>query len=266
MDAKEMTVEAEPLMNDFETGTRHILSTQSTAQLTKLKVHYLLNVVLTLMVLFLTAIIFVREHGAAPFSQCSPECNNYYSPALEATWTGSHVVRPVVTKNTPVSPFNHGTMEDMDSNWTSLLRVGFMGLTDEELEKVGAPTNSVRLPAESGGGYMAYLASHHHLHCLYLLHQSLYPDWYETRSEVWNMSARLRQSHWDHCVDELRDYVMCHADSTVVTYEWMEGVKSPLPQQGNARVCANWDGHFQWQLDRQVPAPKTKIMRPAEMD
>ena len=41
-----------------------------------------------------------------------------------------------------------------------------MGLSDDEFRQVGAPPSSVRLPPESGGGYLAYLASHHHLHCL----------------------------------------------------------------------------------------------------
>ena len=71
-----------------------------------------------------------------------------------------------------------------------------MGLTEEELRLVGAPTTSIRLPPESGGGYMAYLASHHHLHCLYMLHQSLHQDYYATRSPVWDMPEKLRTDHF----------------------------------------------------------------------
>ncbi|KAK3380986.1 hypothetical protein B0H63DRAFT_523720 [Podospora didyma] len=151
---------------------------------------------------------------------------------------------------------------NIQSNWTSLLRVGMMSLSEDELRQVGAPPTSVRLPPEGGGGYLAYLASHHHLHCLYLLHQSLHSEYFATRSVVWDMPAHLRLSHWDHCVEELRQYIICNADSTAVTHDWVEGLSQPAPNQGNPRLCANWEAHFQWQLDRQAPAPSTPLTNP----
>ncbi|KAI2465739.1 hypothetical protein F4781DRAFT_408110 [Annulohypoxylon bovei var. microspora] len=137
-----------------------------------------------------------------------------------------------------------------------------MSLNDEELRQAGASPDSMRLPPESGGGYMAYLASHHHLHCLYLLHQSLHQDYYQTRSVVWNVSAERRLSHWDHCVESLRQYVTCNADTTVVTHNWFEQINTPIATQQNPRRCANWDAHLRWQLDRQVPAPHQLLSKP----
>lgn len=136
-----------------------------------------------------------------------------------------------------------------------------MSLNEDELRRAGVtPTDSmVRLPpsadnndsgseAESEGGYLGYLASHHHLHCLYLLHQSLHPDYYMAQqSPVWGMPRARRVSHWDHCVEALRQYVVCGADATVVTHDWYEGYAQPVPTQENPRRCANWDAHFQWQ-------------------
>ncbi|KAI0413213.1 hypothetical protein F5X98DRAFT_296343 [Xylaria grammica] len=58
---------------------------------------------------------------------------------------------------------------------------------------------------------MAYLASHHHLHCLCMLYRSLQPDYSETRSVVWQVSAKLRLSHWDHCIEALRFAETCGA-------------------------------------------------------
>lgn len=46
-----------------------------------------------------------------------------------------------------------------------------LSITEDELLRVGAPRDSVRLPG--GGGYLAYLASHHHLHCLVSLNFNL---------------------------------------------------------------------------------------------
>lgn len=138
-----------------------------------------------------------------------------------------------------------------------------MSLSEPELRRAGAPADSVRLPPESesesesgGGGYLAYLASHHHLHCLYLLHQSLHADYYAgTGAGMWALSAERRLSHWDHCVEALRQYVVCEADATVVTHSWFEGYDEPVASQENPRRCADWDAHFRWQLDRQAAAP-----------
>lgn len=41
-----------------------------------------------------------------------------------------------------------------------------VGFSEEEVRAAGATTHdAVQLPPESGGGYLGYLASHHHLHC-----------------------------------------------------------------------------------------------------
>lgn len=133
-----------------------------------------------------------------------------------------------------------------------------MSLSEDDLIRVGGSPNSVRLP---GGGYMAYLSSHHQLHCLYLLHLSLHQDYYATRSRVWEMSAERRLSHWDHCVEALRQVVQCNADSTVLTHDWYEGIDEPVANDHNLRRCADWDAHFQWQVDHQAPAPKHPLTK-----
>ena len=41
-----------------------------------------------------------------------------------------------------------------------------MGLSEEEMERIGHSKDSARLPPESGGGYMASLEVNHQIHCL----------------------------------------------------------------------------------------------------
>ena len=42
-----------------------------------------------------------------------------------------------------------------------------MSLSEAEMLKVGADLDTaVQLPPESGGGYLAYLESQHHIHCI----------------------------------------------------------------------------------------------------
>ncbi|KAI1641742.1 uncharacterized protein F4817DRAFT_362837 [Daldinia loculata] len=227
-------------------------------------VHRIINYVLT--ATLLCSIVGVWLYGAAEKQSCDLDIESYYyySPALGETNPGSRVTQFNHTKWSPFSPSSLTPLEYVDSNWTAILRVGMMGLSEEELRRAGGSPDSMRLPPESGGGYMVYLASHHYLHCLYILHQSLHPDYYQTRSVVWNQSAERRVSHWDHCVETLRQYVTCNADTTVLTHSWFEDLESPISVAENPRRCADWDAHFRWQLDRQVPAPYQPFSKPPD--
>ncbi|KAK7750556.1 hypothetical protein SLS62_007532 [Diatrype stigma] len=224
------------------------------------RVHCVLNFILTAVLLCSIAFVWLRDAATRRQSASSPDVEryHYYSPALEATKHGSRITHFNHTKWSPFSPSKSTTLDYVNGNWSALLRTGMISLSEAELRRAGAPPDSVRLPPESSGGYLAYLASHHHLHCLYLLHQSLHASHYEQTGEgMWaaSMSAERRVSHWDHCVEALRQYVVCEADATVVTHSWFEGYDKPVASQANPRRCADWDAHFRWQLDRQVTAP-----------
>ncbi|KAI0169218.1 hypothetical protein GGR52DRAFT_593000 [Hypoxylon sp. FL1284] len=226
-------------------------------------IHHIVQCILTIALLCSIAVVWL--YGATKNTGCTAGIEQYYhySPALEATKPGSRLTSFNRTDWSPFNPNSGNSMEYVDSNWTAHLRVGMMGLTETELRQLGvAPESAVRLPASSGGGYMAYLASHHHLHCVYLLHQSLHPAFYAPRSPLWTepgSDAAHRASHWNHCVETLRQLVMCNADASVVTHAWPPvelglGVDLPVPVSENPRRCADWDAHFRWQLERQVPA------------
>lgn len=51
---------------------------------------------------------------------------------------------------------------------TRLIRasVGVFSIDENTLDRVGGSKDSVKLPEESGGGYMAYLEIFHLLHCV----------------------------------------------------------------------------------------------------
>lgn len=33
----------------------------------------------------------------------------------------------------------------------------------------------------------------------------------------------------DHCIDDIRQALMCHADTSITTFEWKEGIRRPMP-------------------------------------
>jgi len=45
----------------------------------------------------------------------------------------------------------------------------------------------------------------------------------------------------DHCADMLRQKLMCDADPTVITYNWLKKHKSPHPNFNVQHKCRDWD-------------------------
>ncbi|KAI0142325.1 hypothetical protein F4776DRAFT_501976 [Hypoxylon sp. NC0597] len=219
--------------------------------------HRIVNCVLTAALLCLIAGVWLFKARKDRQSSVNSNRYHYYFPALEATKPGSRFTHLNRTKWSPFSPSGGDPLEYVDSNWTALLRVGVVSLSEEEMRRTGASLDAVRIPPESGGGYIAYLASHHHLRCSYILHRSVHQDYYQASSVVWNVSAERRLSHWDHCIEALRQYVICNPDTTVVMHNWFERVDVSVASQENPRRLLPLAKVY-----RQVPVSSEPLPKP----
>lgn len=52
--------------------------------------------------------------------------------------------------------------------------------------------------------------------------------------------------HTDHCIDHLREILMCHGDIAVHTYEWGESTRYPLMKQKTLHECRKWEPIVAW--------------------
>lgn len=127
------------------------------------------------------------------------------------------------------------------------------------------------------GKHMAGVTVFHQLHCVDELRKSLYPQRYN--NSVWNLdgtfnnmtfihhgisapfysSSGLGKRLWltmssllDHCIELLRQAIMCHGDTSIFVYRWN-------PYRGHTRVhfdnwhsCRNYDAIKQWAIERDV--------------
>lgn len=46
--------------------------------------------------------------------------------------------------------------------------------------------------------------------------------------------------------------VMCEADLTVMTYNWMEGRDAPMPYFNTIHTCKKWDNVLEWMKKADV--------------
>lgn len=71
------------------------------------------------------------------------------------------------------------------------------GVSEETLRKIKAPAieTSVKLPPESGGEYMVTLEATHQLHCVNLLWQYSYFEYYKDKSMIWQDEPETYRQH-----------------------------------------------------------------------
>ncbi|KAI9742169.1 MAG: hypothetical protein M1818_004069 [Claussenomyces sp. TS43310] len=141
---------------------------------------------------------------------------------------------------------------EIDAEW---LRIGLdtpgLRLTEEDpkkLNKSDAPDRPLhRIPDEFGGGYLAMLEVFHLLHCLDSLRQAIYKDYYT--EDIKKASKSGWRVHTDHCIDILRETIMCTADVTPVTFydaKLMPARKLPMPDCSTLHTCRNFDDILRW--------------------
>ncbi|PHH66891.1 hypothetical protein CDD81_5243 [Ophiocordyceps australis] len=128
---------------------------------------------------------------------------------------------------------------EAEAAWRRLLKHYNLRFTADEMRRL----NRTALELRNGGGYYGQLSVHHHLHCLKMLRRVLWHDFY-------NVSITDIRSHADHCVEDIRQSLMCHADLSVVTFDWQEHRRKPWPNFHIDQTCVDWDGIDAWAAER----------------
>jgi len=85
-------------------------------------------------------------------------------------------------------------------------------VNEQELGQFSGDDSLVKLT--DGSGYYVTVAVYHGIHCVERLHKFLYPETYYPNISATDFGT-LKQ-HTEHCIDWLRQYVACNADTTLV--------------------------------------------------
>jgi len=108
---------------------------------------------------------------------------------------------------------------------------------------------------------MATLEFTHQLHCLNSLRKISYREYYEPTDVFFKAHQETIRTHIDHCIEILRQNLMCTADVGLVTYEWVEGFSEPYPDFSTWHKCRNFDKVLDWNYAHGVHIPKSHVSR-----
>ncbi|KAF1968281.1 hypothetical protein BU23DRAFT_480704, partial [Bimuria novae-zelandiae CBS 107.79] len=144
--------------------------------------------------------------------------------------------------------------EETMAAWNHLTVTPALNLTADEISQLGLSTDSVQWPKSPGGvriissmGCIGYLESAHQLHCLHPTN----PLYTHTASKIAEMPA-IGEAHLEHCVDVIRQRLICTADTSIVTFRWVKGISGAYPNFHTGHVCVDYEGLLGWVGERKA--------------
>ncbi|KAK4504787.1 hypothetical protein PRZ48_002749 [Zasmidium cellare] len=131
-----------------------------------------------------------------------------------------------------------------------LLEGTLLRVSDSELQHQGFDS----IPLEDGG-YAAGLGVAHNLHCVKKIKMFLYRDYFYSDLDPEGAEFAHTQEHADHCLDWIRQSMMCHVDYAMYTLQWEEDG----PRKGKLKhnepglqKCVNFDKLHDWMKGRSA--------------
>ncbi|KAF4998940.1 hypothetical protein FDECE_11654 [Fusarium decemcellulare] len=177
---------------------------------------------------------------------------NPYSPA-EAV-ADYRTIRYNITPALERSEFV-GYGADVDKAWNHITYdVGDQMITRKELDRLGLDPSSLTIknPKTGQEGYRAGIQVFHQLHCLNLLRQDSYRDYYSHTGGDIQVEPEDLRGHLDHCIEIIRTSLMCQSDIGVFTFKYYEGFEGHWPDFSTLHTCRNFDTIRDWAFENAV--------------
>ncbi|KAJ7696318.1 hypothetical protein B0H17DRAFT_929641, partial [Mycena rosella] len=167
------------------------------------------------------------------------------APALEAV---EHEVQVYhVGFPSDLSPFQIPPSPALDQMWSELYNYGISRIPKEEAARL--PNKTHPIPNDDGY-YIAELDVFHNLHCLNKVRMALdpdyYPDWRISTTHNYIASQTNATEHVSHCVDWIRQSLMCNGDTSVIVWQWQDSKNTTMVKGNVAHTCRKFDKLQDW--------------------
>ncbi|KAK3371990.1 hypothetical protein B0H63DRAFT_483492 [Podospora didyma] len=201
-----------------------------------LLVSIVMNVVLLGIILFVS-----YESVIAP----SPHRHLIYSPA-------NSVVRYEVKKfafgfDNATTSYQGQPSPELDNLWKDLYHdVAVVRLPRSEAERL--PNKTTPFPGDDGY-YVGALGVFHQLHCINSIRIALNKEYYTAVLPAGKFDPAMGPygaTHINHCVDALREAVMCAGDTSVLTWKWHATEQRALVHADVLHTCRSFEDIWEW--------------------
>ncbi|KAF1956841.1 hypothetical protein CC80DRAFT_392219, partial [Byssothecium circinans] len=152
----------------------------------------------------------------------------------------------------PEGPFiGVGDRVDAMWDWATDSIPDTMVSRDEMLKMNMDPTGALEVtdPKTGRRGYRVAIEVFHQLHCLNLLRQANHKAHYAPLGGDAAAEPEDLHGHLDHCIDALRQFVMCQADTNVFPFRFPFNDGDPWPDYSSPRMCRNYERVREWAVE-----------------
>ncbi|KAK0760705.1 hypothetical protein N5P37_006902 [Trichoderma harzianum] len=157
---------------------------------------------------------------------------------------------------------------ELDEAWTRVGKIHPLSMPEKYRAELNKTNSGIPYPKEQGGGIMVEIEVFHQLHCLNFIRKVIYADYYSRPENLpieFEVTNKLFFNHVDHCIDYLRQVIMCESDVTPVTSNWVFTHHTPHPDFNTMHKCRNFTKLLEWVeehdnggVPRQTPNPSWK--------
>ncbi|KAA8651038.1 oxidase ustYa family protein [Aspergillus tanneri] len=183
-----------------------------------------------------------------------------YSPVLKEINPELELVQFNGTLGYP-SEFTGDPSPELDAVWDKWGYVKYASIPPEEFLKLpGADPDAARLTPEYGG------------RCLNMMRQAMHQDYYnnpefpEQRAPVFTDRPFTVKMHLQHCVEILRQNIMCNADVGIIPHEWVTQTPDPFANFNTWHKCRDLKSVEKWIHEHEIPTPPDGSDLPIPLD
>ncbi|CAK7198510.1 hypothetical protein SEUCBS139899_001171 [Sporothrix eucalyptigena] len=152
------------------------------------------------------------------------------------------------------TPYQAAPSPELDKLWRDLYSAGIPSLISPDAASQ-LENKTIPFPHDEDGRYMVSLDVFHQLHCLNMIRMALRPDHYKGHTALQDRTFSRHEDadeelfgtdHIDHCMDSIRQSLMCNADTSVLVWSWDAATRANIPHVDVAHVCKNFDKIRSW--------------------
>ncbi|KAL4250373.1 ustYa family protein [Pleurotus pulmonarius] len=143
------------------------------------------------------------------------------------------------------SPFQSPPSPELDERWEDLYHFGISRIPKAQAVKL--PNATAAIPGDESH-YIAELDVFHQLHCLNIVRKTIYSEHYTDM----HISLANNEEHVSHCIESLRQSVMCASDISVIVWQWDQEARKSRVRLDAVHQCRDFDRIREWGLKRQL--------------
>ncbi|KAL1958761.1 hypothetical protein VTO42DRAFT_3880 [Malbranchea cinnamomea] len=144
---------------------------------------------------------------------------------------------------------------EVDAAWAKLYENGIVQIPRSDAKRLDNKT--IPIP-DSPGYYPVGIDVFHQLHCLNMLRRRIWAAELESYAKVVDPEM-MEMRHIDHCIDSIRQSLMCSSDISTIPWTWDEEDQEAKAVGATIHTCRDFDRISEWAREHRIGPFNTKI-------